>query len=88
MFERFSQTAERLAIDVSRRQFLGRLGRGAAVLAAGLGGLLALPASLPGRDGPERGNPCGRGFHKSQCPSGLYVCCPTGTKCQVDFFCS
>jgi hypothetical protein len=44
MLERFSQLAEQAATNVSRRQFLGRFGRGAMVVAAAAGGMLALPA--------------------------------------------
>ncbi len=43
MFEKFSEFAERSATNVSRRQFLGRLGRGALAAAATVGGLLAFP---------------------------------------------
>lgn len=44
MFKKVSELAEKTATNVSRRQFLGRVGRGAAATAAALGGLLALPA--------------------------------------------
>ncbi len=40
MLDRIGRAAERAARGVSRRDFLGRLGRGAAVVAAGLGGVL------------------------------------------------
>ena len=43
MFEKFSQLAEQAATNVSRRQFLGQVGRGAMTVAAVVGGLLALP---------------------------------------------
>lgn len=43
MLEKVTEVAERAATNVSRRGFLGRLGRGAAATAAVLGGLLALP---------------------------------------------
>ncbi len=43
MFEKVSQAAERVATGLSRRGFLGRLGRGALGVAAALGGVLALP---------------------------------------------
>ena len=43
MFEKLSQLAEQAAASVSRRQFLGRFGR-AAALAAAAGALLAQPA--------------------------------------------
>jgi hypothetical protein len=44
MLEKFGQLAEQAATNVSRRQFLGRFGRGAMVVAAAAGGMLALPA--------------------------------------------
>jgi hypothetical protein len=43
MFERIGSLAERVATDVSRRAFLGRLGQSALGLAAVIGGALALP---------------------------------------------
>lgn len=43
MFEQISQLAEQAATNVSRRQFLGALGRGAMVFAAAAAGLLAFP---------------------------------------------
>jgi hypothetical protein len=43
MFEKVNQAAEKLATDVSRRAFLGRLGKGALGAAAVLAGLLAFP---------------------------------------------
>ena len=42
MFDKLSQIAERTATNVSRRQFLGRLGSGAMAAAAAVAGLLAL----------------------------------------------
>ena len=43
MFDRVSEAAEKLATTVSRREFMGRLGRSAAVVAGVLGGLCAAP---------------------------------------------
>jgi hypothetical protein len=43
MFDKLSQFAEQAATNVSRRQFLGSLGRTAAGIAAVLGGVLLLP---------------------------------------------
>jgi hypothetical protein len=45
MFDRVGDLAERVATNVSRRAFLGRLGEGALGLAAVIGGVLAFPAS-------------------------------------------
>lgn len=51
MFERFSRIAEQTATSVSRREFLGRLGRGAMVAAAAASGLL-LPDAAQARRRP------------------------------------
>ncbi len=40
MLEKIGRAAEKAAASVPRRQFLGRLGRGAAVLSGTLGGIL------------------------------------------------
>jgi hypothetical protein len=55
MFDRVSEAAEKLATNVSRRAFLGRLGRGAAVLAGVMGGLCAAPRLAQARP-PIRGS--------------------------------
>lgn len=60
MFEKVSQMAERMATSVSRRRFLGRFG-GAALAAAAMGGILALPG------GARASNRCARDF---DCPKG------------------
>ncbi len=39
MFDKVSQVAEKLATNVSRRAFLGRLGQGALITAGVLGGM-------------------------------------------------
>src|SRR5712692_10541234 len=44
MFDKVSQAAEKLATNVSRRAFLGRLGQGALGLAAVIAGVVALPS--------------------------------------------
>jgi hypothetical protein len=44
MFDRVSEAAEKLATNVSRLAFFGRLGQGALGLAAVIGGVLALPS--------------------------------------------
>jgi hypothetical protein len=44
MFEMLSQFAAQAATHASRRQFLGRLGRGALAATSALGGLLVLPS--------------------------------------------
>lgn len=52
MFDRISRAAERAAAGVSRRNFFGQLGRGAAAVAAGLGGVL-VPAGAASAAGPK-----------------------------------
>lgn len=53
MFDKLSQAAEQMATSASRREFLGRFGRGAMAAAAALGGVLALPGlSTAGRKPP------------------------------------
>jgi hypothetical protein len=52
MLENLSQFAEQAATSVSRRAFLGQLGRGAFFLAGVLGGLLAV--TMPAAAAPKR----------------------------------
>lgn len=56
MFDRVSEAAEKMATTASRREFMGRLGRGAAVLAGVLGGLCAAPRLAQGH--PHKGAAC------------------------------
>jgi hypothetical protein len=51
MFEQLSQFAEQAATRASRRQFLGRVGRGAMAAAMALGGLLAGEADVHAASG-------------------------------------
>ena len=55
MFEKFSQIAEQAATNASRRQFLGRIGRGALAAAAAVSGLLVFPGDA------EAATVCGPG---------------------------
>lgn len=69
MFEKVSSAAEQVATSLSRRAFLGKLGRGA--LAGVMGGFLALPCEAQA-GGPYcccagrclRGKSCGRGCYR------------------------
>jgi hypothetical protein len=54
MLEKFGQLAEQAATNVSRRQFLGRFGRGAMFVAAAAGGMLAIPGLARGGRRPPR----------------------------------
>ncbi|HKB36611.1 MAG TPA: hypothetical protein VKD72_09170 [Gemmataceae bacterium] len=57
MFEKVGRVAERVALGMSRRSFLGRIGPGALALAAAVGGLLAAPGAAYARG--RNGLPCG-----------------------------
>jgi hypothetical protein len=65
MFEKILQLAEQTATGASRRQFLGRFGRSALVLAAAMAGNLVLP-----RHG-QAARRCGGRV----CPPGYNYCC-------------
>jgi hypothetical protein len=43
MFDKISEAAEKLATNVSRREFMGGLGKGALALAGAMGAMLAFP---------------------------------------------
>jgi hypothetical protein len=69
MFDRVTEAAEQLATNVSRRAFMGDLGKGALTLAGALGALLAIPSLV------QAGVSCA-------CFSGSFCCqyqCPNGT---------
>jgi hypothetical protein len=75
MFERLTRLAERAATSVSRRQFLGRLGRAAVAAAAALGGLLALPddaAAAPRVCGAGSAGACLGKAQGATCRAGRY----------------
>jgi len=57
MFDRVSEAAEKLVKNVSRREFMGRLGRSATVIAGVIGGLCAAPRVAQGNP-PITGAPC------------------------------
>jgi hypothetical protein len=65
MFKKFSQIAEQSATSASRRQFLGRLGRGALIAAGAVGGFLAF-----GSDAEAGRRRC---TTDAGCPRG-YIC--------------
>jgi hypothetical protein len=46
MFDKVSEAAEKLATKVSRRAFMGRLGRAALAVSGALVGVLAIPTPL------------------------------------------
>jgi hypothetical protein len=61
VFEKVGQVAEQVATNVSRRQFLRRLGGSAMIVAGGLAGVLALPQQA------QAAKRCFR-------PNGFYQC--------------
>lgn len=77
MLEKIGQTAEQMAVNASRRQFLGRAGQAAMVLAGALGGLLALPSAA---EAARRGNCCCASrdcyyrYRNVPCAVGYYPC--------------
>ena len=65
MFDKVSEAAEKVATNVSRRAFLGRLGQGALGVAGVLGSILAFGGKTQAAIG------C------LNCPRGAYCCnCP------------
>ena len=73
MFDKVSQVAEKVATHVSRRAFLGRLGHGALVTAAVIGGMLAF-------GGEARADRKGKCVHDG----GIWCggrCCRAGCSC-------
>lgn len=80
MFEQISQFAEQAATNVSRRQFLGRMGRGAMVVAAASGGLLALPAIARAA---RRNTLCGTNSSIYCYTRAVGDACGAGGKCTV-----
>jgi hypothetical protein len=78
MPEKLSQFAERSATNASRREFLGQFGRVALVIAGGVGGLLARPATTQAARKPYI------------CPEGSWWRCvgqPEGTACDFGSVC-
>jgi hypothetical protein len=78
MFDRISEAAEKLATNVSRRSFMGGLGKRALALAGAVSAILAIPALVQA----GHGCPC----QGSQGTSGGWVCiydCPDGSTLTV-----
>jgi hypothetical protein len=67
MFDKVSQVAEKVATNVSRRAFLGRLGQGALVLAGAMGAMLAFPGIVHAKGCSYTGGGGGGG--------GSFGCC-------------
>ena len=77
MFEKVSQVAEHVATSASRRQFLGRAGQAAMLLAGALGGLLALPSAAEAAGGKcccaGRGD-CYHRYRNQKCADFYFPC--------------
>jgi hypothetical protein len=74
MFEKFSQIAEKSATSASRREFLGRLGRGALIAAGAVGGFLAFGSEAQaGRRRCTTDAGCPRGYicEAGRCVKGV-----------------
>jgi hypothetical protein len=87
MFEKVGRLAEAAATSasVSRRGFLGRLGRGALVTAGVLGGLLAIPRDARASDGLRN---CINRCCEATCGKGDKTCScdPTGNAYSSCYF--
>lgn len=79
MLEKFNQLAEQAATNVSRRSFLGRLGRGAMAAAAAAGGLLAFGAGAQAGRAGRGARACWINSANTQC-QGV----PYGSPCVID----
>lgn len=74
MLEKLNQLAEQSARNVSRRQFLGRISRGAVVATGALGAVLAIPHDVSA--GRWR---CPKGYHWCRWQG---YCIPNGKRCR------
>jgi hypothetical protein len=76
MFDKFEEAAERTVTNLSRRQFVGRIGQRSLIMAAALEGYLARPAVARARAGM-----CG--------PHSVRKCKnkPVGYRCSHDAYC-
>jgi hypothetical protein len=74
MFENFNRHMERAATNASRRQFLGRLGRGAIAAAASVAGLLVFTCDA------EAARPCPPGYRRVKDKFAGYICVPIGKR--------
>jgi hypothetical protein len=86
MFKNFSQLAEQTATNVSRRQFLGRVGRGALAATGTVAGFLAFGAeaqagkrvcsadSVWNCAGRPVGSPCGTPSRPGRCVGSPCQC--------------
>jgi hypothetical protein len=86
MFEKLNRIAEQAATRASRRQFLGRLGKGALAAAAAVSGLLVLPADSPAAPS-VRARCCFYRCGNRGGTSGQYVCHADGSACRRSFRC-
>ena len=87
MFDKVSQAAEKLATNVSRRAFLGRLGQGALATAGVLGAMLAFPGQAQA-DPPQATccvcrylGPMGQYIYTYACVALGSPCPNSGTNC-------
>ncbi|MCA9110825.1 MAG: hypothetical protein KDA52_12805 [Planctomycetaceae bacterium] len=62
MLKKLNSLAQQTATNVSRRQFLGRLGKGSAVAVMAAGGLLAASGAAQAGRGGNKKSACGEGY--------------------------
>lgn len=75
MLKKLNQLAEQAATNVSRRQFLGRIGRGAGVAAAACAGLLIQASPARAGRGGTKTVPCCR-YEGGYMTCGGHGTCP------------
>ncbi len=82
MFDNIGRVAEQVATSVSRRRFLGSVGRWAGATALGLGGFLTGATARAGEGyvccGPYWFRPCGTPFNST---SSEFACCKAQNGC-------
>lgn len=84
MLKKLNQAAEHAAKNVSRRGFLGSLGR-SAIAAAGALGAMLVPRGEAAAGRPGGATKCPRGYQKCKSIDRLYgwyfYCVPRGSSC-------
>jgi hypothetical protein len=84
MFDKVSQAAEKLATNVSRRAFLGRLGQGALTTAGVVGAMLAFGGEARANRHAPHPSVCTTRGHVTGFVCSNYngwICCPIGSSC-------
>jgi hypothetical protein len=83
MFEKTSRLAQELAINVSRRSFLGWVGRWAGATALGVAGMLTTAGSARADSSACCGYVCSNGTNYRRCFKGSVTCEPAKPGCTL-----